>query len=411
MAARLFNFPHNTKPDFATGRHAVCLFRFVIGRIDMSPEQFKIQIAEHDIDDLRARLRQSRWPSPVDASNWDAGSDAVYLRGLMEYWGTEYNWREREALLNDFDHFVSTVQGTQIHFIKALGQGKQRIPLLLMQGWPSSFVQMLEIIPMLTEARSDGSPSFDVIAASLPGYPFTTFPQHSGMSFSRIADLMTELMVEHLGYEQFAARGSDQGGLVQQQIALKYPERVIGLHRSGITPFANPLPSDLSPAEREYQQKVAAWAQLETSYARLQTLRPETLTPAFSDSPLALASWYLEKFQRWGDCRDGFEQTFGRDRLLDNLSLHWFSGSGAASIRLYRESGRDPGVAGKVTVPTAIMMPLHDAVTVPAPREWAERSFNVQRWTIMERGGHFPEWERPYEVAQDIRHFFMDLLH
>lgn len=376
----------------------------------VTPKAFTIQIAQADIDQLRTRLRQSRWPSQVEPSNWEAGTDADYLQDLVRYWGTEYNWRDREALLNRFDHFVSTVQGTQIHFIKAAGQGKKRIPLLLMQGWPSSFVQMLEIIPLLTEERNDGTASFDVIAASLPGYPFTSFPRQGGMSFSRIADLMTELMVEQLGYPQFAVRGSDQGGLVQQQIALKYPEHVIGLHRSGITPFANPLPTDLSPAEQEYQQKVAAWAQMETSYARLQTLRPETLAPALSDSPIGLASWYLEKFQRWGDCRAGFEQTFGRDRLLDNLSLHWFTNAGPSTIRLYRESGRDPGVAGKVSMPSAIMMPLHDAVTVPAPREWAERSFNVQRWTIMERGGHFPEWEQAELLANDIRAFFAGLI-
>jgi pimeloyl-ACP methyl ester carboxylesterase len=225
------------------------------------------------------------------------------------------------------------------------------------------------------------------------------------MSFSRIADLMSELMVEELGYNRFVARGSDQGGLVQQQIALKYPQHLIGLHRSGITPFANPLPAHLSPAEVDYQNKVAAWAQLETAYARLQALRPETLAPALADSPVGLASWFIEKFQRWGDCPEGIDQAFGRDRLLDNLSLHWFSGSGAASIRLYRESARDPGLSGRVEVPTAIMMPLHDGVTVPAPREWAERTFNVQRWTIMQRGGHFPEWEVPHEVATDIRQF------
>jgi pimeloyl-ACP methyl ester carboxylesterase len=268
---------------------------------------------------------------------------------------------------------------------------------------------MLDIIPLLTEARDDGTPCFDVVAASLPGYPFSGFPKQPGMSFSRIADLMTELMVDTLGYTRFAARGSDQGGLVQQQIGLKYPDRLIGLHRSGITPFANPMPADLTSAEIEYQQKVTAWAQVETAYARLQSLRPETLTPALADSPMGLASWLIEKFQRWGDCAAGIDQTFGRDALLDNLSLHWFTGAGAASIRLYRESALDPGLSGRVEVPTAILMPLRDGVTVPAPREWAERTFNVKRWTIMERGGHFPEWEVPHKVANDLRQFFSEL--
>jgi len=367
-----------------------------------------IQIPDNEVEYLRLRLKHTRWAPPVDSSSWEAGTDAGYLRSLADYWTTEYSWREREARLNYFNHFIVEMSGINIHFIKADGQGPNPVPLLLMQGWPSSFVQMLDIIPLLTEARGDGTPCFDVVAASLPGYPFSDFPTQPGMSFSRIADLMTELMVDTLGYARFAARGSDQGGLVQQQIGLKYPDRLIGLHRSGITPFANPMPDDLSPAEREYQKKVAAWAQLETAYARLQSLRPETLAPALADSPVALASWFIEKFQRWGDCAEGIDQTFGRDRLLDNLSLHWFTRAGAASIRLYRESALDPGVSGRVEAPTAILMPLRDGVTVPAPREWAERSFNVTRWTIMERGGHFPEWEVPHVVADDLRRFFAE---
>jgi pimeloyl-ACP methyl ester carboxylesterase len=148
---------------------------------------------------------------------------------------------------------------------------------------------------------------------------------------------------------------------------------------------------------------------LPRAYARLQALRPETLAPALADSPVALASWFIEKFQRWGDCGTDVDAQFGRDDLPDNLSLHWFTGAGAASLRLYREAVRDPGIAGRVEVPTAIMMPLRDGVTVPAPREWAERTYNVQRWTVLERGGHFPEWEVPEDVANDVRQFFKEL--
>jgi pimeloyl-ACP methyl ester carboxylesterase len=369
-----------------------------------------IQIPESEVAYLRLRLQQTRWAPAVESSDWAAGTDAAYLRDLAAYWATHYNWREREARLNRFNHFIAELSGTNIHFIQAAGQGPNPMPLLLMQGWPSSFVQMLDIIPLLTEAREDGTPCFDVVAASLPGYPFSDFPTEPGMSFSRIADLMTQLMVEELGYSRFAARGSDQGGLVQQQIALKHPQRLIGLHRSGIIPFANAMATDLSPAEMEYQKQVAAHAQVETAYARLQSLRPETLTPALADSPVGLASWFIEKFQRWGDCAAGIDQTFGRDKLLDNLSLHWFTGAGAAAIRLYRELALDQGLSGRVEVPTAILMPLRDGVMVPVPREWAERSFNVKRWTIMERGGHFPEWERPEAVANDLRRFFAEVM-
>ena len=366
----------------------------------------RIAIPDEDVEELRRRLRQTRWPSQIAGSQWADGTDGEYLRELVAYWADHYDWREREARLNRWDHFLADVDGTRLHFIRAAGQGADPVPLLLMQGWPSSFIQMLNIIPLLTEARSDGTPSFDVIAVSMPGYPFTQFPREHGMSFARIADFIMKLMVDVLGYERFAARGSDQGALVQQQMGLKYPERLIGLHRSGITPFAVVTPDNLSEAEIAYQRQVAAWAPTETAYAWIQGLRPETLTPALADSPVALASWFIEKFQRWGDCPGDVDAHFGRDNLLDNLSLHWFTGSGAASTRLYREVMRDPGLKGRVQVPTAILMPLRDGITVPAPREWAERFYTVERWTVMPQGGHFAEWEKPDAVADDIREFF-----
>lgn len=368
----------------------------------------KIEVSAEDLIDLHARLYRARLPTPVHDYGWGEGVDHGYLSNVIRYWREQYDWRAREKVLNQLDHSIASIDGYDIHFIRARGAGSHPIPLLLLHGWPSSFVQMLQIIPLLTEERSDGTPCFDVIAASLPGYPFTKFPDHSGMSFARIGDLMTDLMVQKLGFSRFAGRGSDQGGLVLQQIGLKSPERLIAFHRSGITPFAHPLPEDLSPAEITYQKNVGNWAQRETAYAQLQAQRPETLTPALTDSPVALASWFLEKFQRWGDCQDGIDAQFGRTALLDNLSLHWFTRSAAAATRLYRESYRDPGLVGRVSVPTAIMMPLRDGVTVPAPREWCERTYNVQRWTVMQRGGHFPEWEVPDIVAEDIRAFFAE---
>lgn len=374
-----------------------------------SISQFKIQIPEDEIQFLKNRLKQIRLAPPIDPSNWSDGTDADYLRDLIQDWGTRYDWRSREILLNRFDHFLADIEGTKIHFIHAKGKGKNPIPLLLLQGWPSSFIQMLDIIPLLTETREDDTPSFDVVAASLPGYLFSEIPSKHGTSFAHIADLMQKLMVEELGYQKYAARGSDQGALVQQQLGLKYPENLIGLHRTGITPFLNPLPEDLSEEEIQYQQKVASWAKLETAYASLQALRPETITPALADSPIALASWVIEKFQRWGDCNGDLDRHFGRDKLLDNLSLHWFYGAGAASVRLYREVTRNPGLSGRVNVPTAIIMPLRDGIAVPFPKSWAERFYDVQRWTVLEKGGHFSEWEVPETIAEDIRSFFKSL--
>lgn len=371
-----------------------------------SISKFTVHIPEEEIKYLKTRLKQTRWMPQIEKSNWNDGTDGDYLHELVEYWATDYDWRSREEKINKFNHYMANIEETKIHFIYAKGSGSNSIPLLLLQGWPSSFIQMLDIIPLLTEVRNDNTPTFDVVAASLPGYLFSEIPTVHGMSFTHIADLMHKLMVEELGYRKYAARGSDQGALVQQQLGLKYPDRIIGLHRTGITPFLFPLPNDLSEEEAIYKQKVASWAKIETAYASIHGLRPETITPALADSPVGLASWIIEKFQRWGDCDGDLDTHFGRDKLLDNLSLHWFGGAGAASVRLYREVGRNPGLTGKVDLPTAIIMPLRDGITVPAPRQWGERFYNIQRWTVMERGGHFSEWELPREVADDIRSFF-----
>jgi pimeloyl-ACP methyl ester carboxylesterase len=375
----------------------------------MTKRPFTIAIPDDDIADLGRRLAAARWPAPYEDDGWDAGTSHAFLRDLITRWRDHYDWREREAALNGFRHCLADVDGVQLHFIEASGRSPASVPLLVMGGWPSSFVQMLDLIPLLTHPSNEADLSFHVIVASLPGYPFTSLNLSPRTNYAVMADLMCKLMVDVLGYETFAVRGSDQGGLVLQQLGLRHPQRLIGLHRSGITPFANPLPPDLGPAEIAYQKDVAAWAQRETAYAQLQALRPETLSPALADSPLALASWFIEKFQRWGDVRDGLDATFGIDRLLDNLSLHWFTGSAAAATRLYRNARLDPGSTGRVMVPTAVLMPLHDGVTVPAPVEWCMRSYNVVRFTEMERGGHFAEWEVPKLVADDIRAFFTEL--
>lgn len=374
-------------------------------RNSLSP--FLIHIPDEEVSFLQMRLQQTRWAPPMDSSGWSDGTDQNQLRDLINFWANDYKWRDRERLLNKFNHFTACIEDSIIHFIKADGKGDNSIPLLLMQGWPSSFVQMLDIIPLLTEIRQDGTPSFDVIAVSIPGYLFSQTPAKHGMNFLKIAELIKKLMLDHLGYKKFAMRGSDQGALVQQQIGLQYPEYIIGIHRTGINPFINPLPVDLSDREISYQQEVSAWAKVETAYANIQAARPETIIPALADSPVGLASWIIEKFQRWGDCNGDIYKCFGRDKLLDNLSLHWFSG--AASIRLYHEAMLDPGLTGFIEIPTGIIMPLRDRITVPAPREWAERFYNIQRWTVMEKGGHFSEWEIPEETADDIRNFFMDI--
>jgi Epoxide hydrolase N terminus len=224
----------------------------------MAPSRMRISVPDEDLEALRRRLSAVRWPVLVREYGWEDGTDGQYLRDFVGHWRGQYDWRAREALLNELDHFTVEIDGEVLHYIHMEGRGQRSIPLLMLYGWPSSFVQMQEIIPLLTRAGAADDLSFDVVVAALPGYPFTRLPTRPGMSFARMAELMAKLMVDVLGYQRFAVRGSDQGGLVLQQIGLQHPKRLIGLHRSGTTPFVNPMPDTLSPEEVAYQKQVQA---------------------------------------------------------------------------------------------------------------------------------------------------------
>lgn len=367
----------------------------------MTPRPFTIAIPDEALEDLRSRLRHSRWPERVDGAGWDYGIDADALLPLVDHWAEGFDWRAIERDLNTLPQFAADVDGETIHFVHARGHGGRRIPLLMLHGWPSSFVQMTGLIPMLTTERA--GVSFDVIVPSLPGFAFSSQPRSRGMSVARIAGLMTRLMTEALGYDRFAGRGSDLGAGVLQQMALQSPDRLIGLHLSGTNPYVGLVPDGLSAEEAEFVQRAQAWMQSEMAYAMLHSSKPDTVAVALNDSPAGLAAWVLEKFHAWTDSND-FIARYGRDRLLANLTLYWATGTIGSSMRLYYETVRDPGQFGRVAVPTAMLMTPHDMF--PTPRAWAERSYDVERWTEIDRGGHFLEWEEPAAVANDMFEWF-----
>ena len=367
----------------------------------MPTQPFSIAVPDAVIEDLETRLSLTRWPDRIASAGWDYGIDTDMLRPLVEHWAEGFDWSAVERELNTLPQFTAEIAGETIHFVHARGTGPRRIPLLVLHGWPSSFLQMIELIPLLTAER-DGV-SFDVIVPSLPGFGFSSQPEARGMSVARIAGLMTRLMTEVLGYDRFAGRGSDLGAGVLQQIALQSPDRLIGLHLSGTNPYIGQVPDDLSPEETEFVARAQGWMQSEMAYAMLHSSKPDTVAMALNDSPAGLAAWILEKFHAWTDTED-FVARYGRDRLLANLTLYWATGTIGSSMRLYYETVRDPGQWGRVEVPTAMLMTPHDMF--PTPRAWAERSYNVQRWTEIDRGGHFLEWEEPALVADDLFAWF-----
>jgi pimeloyl-ACP methyl ester carboxylesterase len=372
---------------------------------------FKIDIPQADIDDLRTRLKMTRWAESLSDPEWAYGTDQRVLKDLVSYWADGFAWHKQQATLNELPQFRTMVEGIGVHFIHVKGKGPNPKPLLLLHGWPSSIVQMQDIIPMLTDPVAyggDANVSFDVVAPSLIGYGFSDQAKDAGMSVGKMAVHFFKLMTDVLGYGSFGIRASDLGAGVAQQLCLMEPNRVTGVHLSGTNPFIPQVPNDLSEAEKAFVQNAQSWMQYEMAYAFEQSSKPQTLAVGLNDSPAALASWIIEKFHRWTDRPEDFINRYGRDRLLANLSVYWFTGTIGSSIRLYAETARDQTAKwGRVEIPTAMLMTSKDMF--PTPREWAARSYNVIRWTEIDRGGHFLEWEEPDLVAKDVQAFFASI--
>ncbi len=369
-------------------------------------QPFAVNISDETLSDLHQRLAETRWPDEVEGAGWAYGTNLDYLQELVSYWQDGFDWRAQEARINSFNNFMADVDGTNIHFIHELGEGENALPVLVLHGWPSSFVQMLDLIPLLT-TPDEGGLSFDVVVPSLVGYGFSEIPNEPGMSVAKMADLFHKLMTETLGYERYAVRGSDLGAGVIQQMALRYPDEMIGVHLSGTNPYVAQVPDDLTEAEQTFVQNAQAWYGQEMAYAMEQSSYPQTLAYGLNDSPAGLAAWMIEKFRAWSDNDGDLESAFTKDELLTNLTIHWATQTINSSMRLYYETARDPGQFGRVEVPTGMLMTDKDMF--PTPREWAERSYNVVHWTPISVGGHFLEWEEPELVAADMRAFFASL--
>jgi pimeloyl-ACP methyl ester carboxylesterase len=369
-------------------------------------ERFLIDVPRAVLDDLDDRLARTRWPDQVPGTAWAYGADTAYLRELVAYWRTHFDWSKQQDRLNEFEHYRALVGGMKIHFVHARSRDRDAVPLLLLHGWPSSFVQMLDVIPLLVDPAAHdlpSAPSFHVVVASLPGFGFSDIPTRTGVGFATSADLMAELMHDVLGYTTYGVRGSDLGGSVVRQIALRHPEQVLGVHLSGMIGVAGAQPP-FTPAEQAFIDADAV-SQSERAYARLQMSKPQTLAHSLNDSPIGLAAWIVEKFRAWSDSGGDVERRFSKDELLTNLMVYWVSGTAPSSVRIYYDFSREPLTEGRIEQPVGMLMSTQDLFPA-APREWGERFFNVQRWTTTDIGGHFLEWEEPELVARELQAFF-----
>jgi pimeloyl-ACP methyl ester carboxylesterase len=375
---------------------------------------FRIEVAETELNDLRARLRGARWPERETVADWSQGVPLDYLRELCRYWADAYDWRATEARLNALPQFRATIDGLGIHFLHVRSPHAGALPLVITHGWPGSIVEFLDVIGPLTDPpahEGDASDAFHVVCPSLPGYGFSDKPSQPGWGIERIAAAWTALMSQ-LGYERYGAQGSDWGTSISATIAKLDPAHVAGIHLT--PPLAPPDPETLDdPTERER----AALASLEHSakwdsgYSREHATRPQTIGYALVDSPVALCAWIVEKFWAWTDCNGHPENALTRDQLLDNLMLYWLPRTGASSARLYWESIAQVNrwisgaVDDTIDVPTGCSI-FPKELQRPS-RRWAERRFvDIRHWNELARGGHFAAFEQPELFVDEVRAFF-----
>nr|WP_127892595.1 epoxide hydrolase family protein [Streptomyces sp. S10(2018)] len=369
---------------------------------------FEARAADADLADLRARLAAARLPEaetvPRGAPGprrWEQGVPLSDLVDVVEYWRTGYDWRAFEARLDRIGQFRTTVDGLGIHFLHRRSARADATPLLMTHGWPDSVARFVDVVDELADPRDADAPAFHVVVPSLPGFGHSDRPATTGWGTERIAAAWVELM-GRLGYGRFLAHGGDWGGNITTVLGGRFPAHVLGIH----TTFAEAPPGlstdGLTAAERGWVEETRDFWRHRAAYAKQQATRPQTIGYSLVDSPVGLLAWILDKFAEWSDTEDSPFETISRDRVLDDVTLYWLTRTGASAARIYHESHNSLDPALRVDVPSALSMYPRDVEKCPLP--WArERYRNIVRWTVAERGGHFPSLEVPEYFVEDLR--------
>jgi pimeloyl-ACP methyl ester carboxylesterase len=374
---------------------------------------FTIDVSSAAVADLARRLEMTRWPDEVGEGGWEYGMPCRVLRDVVDHWRDRFDWRAAERRLNGLPQFQIEIDGRVVHYVHVRGVDQESAALVLTHGWPGSFVEMYKIIPMLTDPASNGLPgyrSFDVIVPSLPGFGFSQAPTSPGTNSRAVASLWHRLLAE-LGYSSYFAQGGDIGSGVSTWLARLHPEAVRALHLNFISGSYQPPLTEadrpLSAAESLWLAARTQWVEREGGYSHIQTTKPQTLAYSLTDSPVGLAGWLLEKFFAWSDGSDDLTQRFDVDELLTNVSVYWFSGNVAATLRMYQENALEPlrFRTGERIIPTLSYARFPKEIINP-PREWVERVFDIARWIEMPVGGHFAALEQPRALALDIHEAF-----
>jgi len=368
---------------------------------------FEVAISDDQLRDLADRLGRTRWPEAEPVDDWSQGVPLAYLQELCAYWADGYDWRSREARLNTFPQYKTSIDSLGVHFLHVRSHEKDALPLVLTHGWPGSVVEFLDVIGPLTDPVAHGgeaADAFHVVCPSLPGYGFSDKPTATGWGVARIALAWAELMAR-LGYDRYGAQGGDWGAGVTQALGLADPAHLAGIHLNMVTVAPQPEDmADLTESERATLESLKHYRDWDSGYSKQQSTRPQTLGYGLVDSPAGQCGWILEKFWSWSDTDGDPVAALGADRILDNVMLYWLSATASSSGRLYWESfGR--ARTGVVEVPMGAS--IFPKEIFRASRRWAERQYaDIRQWHELPVGGHFAAFEQPALFVEEIRSFF-----
>jgi len=371
---------------------------------------FKVNISDQIIKDFYEKVKKYPWHEMPNDGGWKYGTNLDYMKKIAKYWTDKFDWRKQEAKINKYSNFITKVDDIDIHFIQEKGSGSNPMPLLISHGWPGSIVEFLHIIEKLAHPERFGGKqedAFDVIAPSLPGFGFSGRPPRP-IGPRKMADIFNNLMTKKLGYKNYLAQGGDWGGAITTWLGYDYPKTCNAIHINIFTMRHHDGPQ--TKEEIDWETKFEKDQLMQDGYRTQQATKPQTLSYGMMDSPVGIAAWIIEKFYFWSDIKNNdIESVYSKDTLLANIMVYIVTKTFNTASWIYygrrEEGGRFlPKDFRRIEVPTAAALFPAEMLAWP-PRSYAERMYNIKRWTKMPKGGHFAALEQPDLLVDDIRAF------
>jgi pimeloyl-ACP methyl ester carboxylesterase len=381
---------------------------------------FHVHFPSEELEDLRRRIAATRWPDRETVSDRAQGAQLAKIQELVEYWGTDYNWRTAEDRLNSLPQFMTTIDDLDIHFIHVRSKHEDAMPLIMTHGWPGSILELLDVIEPLTNPTAhggDASDAFHLVIPSMPGYGLSARPTSTGWNPDHIARAWDQLMTG-LGYHQYVAQGGDWGSVISDRMAGMEPAGLLGIHvnmPATVPPdvaialqAGDPAPAGLSADEKIAYEGMAVLYSTGGAYGAMQVTRPQTIGYSLADSPVGLAAWFYDKFADWTYSGGDPERSLTKDQMLDDITLYWLTNTGTSSARLYWENNANNFNAVDISIPAGVT--IFPGEIYRAPRSWTEAAYhNLIYFNTVDAGGHFAAWEVPDLFSSEIRAAFRPL--